>query len=126
MGAHRLQDLSLIGRDTLLKELTDFDLYHLRHVERLTLQRAADGEAFDLSVEAVYQAEREYLVTLVFAGVKSTRLPELSPSFFFGELEIEDLRDAQLEGIRYRARDFSENGFDVHCQELRLERITPR
>src|SRR6266542_1961756 len=112
MGLHRLQDLKLLGREGVLAALPGFDLYHLGHVESLALRRAAGVEAFELEIEAIYEEEREYSVTLLFSGVRSARLPPLEPSFYFGELEIEDVRGDQLEEIRYRARDFGGTGFE--------------
>jgi hypothetical protein len=120
MRAHKLRDLALTGQHAVLTVLPEFDLYELGHVESLILRRAAGEDTFDLQIETTYEANPEYSVTLVFAGVHSAKLPALSPSFYVGEFEIEDVRGDQLEGIRYRARDFRGNGFEVNCQDIEL------
>ena len=58
---------------------------------------------------------RTHLVTLTFVGVRKARLPELLPSFQMCELEIEDLANDQLEGIRYHARRHGTDDFEVFC-----------
>jgi hypothetical protein len=43
-------------------------------------------------------------------------LPQLTPSFFLGELEIDDVRGDQLEGIIYRAKDYGMTQFEINSR----------
>ncbi|MEZ4306424.1 MAG: hypothetical protein R3F14_00025 [Polyangiaceae bacterium] len=48
--------------------------------------------------------------------MRAHRLSQL----WFCELEIEDLRSAQLEGIRYRVNDFATETFEVFCGDIEV------
>jgi hypothetical protein len=123
MRAHRLAELPLDGREHALAVIPDFDLYCLRQVTALSLDaRDYKERIFDLQMTAVYERESEtYAVTLVFEGIQSARLPELTPSFYLNELEIEDVSVDQLEGVRYSVVDYGMMEFKILCRDVAVK-----
>ena len=99
------------------------DLYCLRQVTALSLDaRDYKERIFDLQMTAVYEGESEtYAVTLVFEGIQSARLPELTPSFYLNELEIEDVSVDQLEGVRYSVVDYGMVEFKIRCRDVAVK-----
>jgi len=126
MSTHLLQELDLVGREKVLQELPSFDLHRLGLVTELLLRIAPQTpDTRDLLITSLYNAgDGEYVVTLRFAAVHRVRLPELAPTFYFAELEIEDIRDHQMEGIRYRARDHCMSEFEVLCGGVEIVACT--
>jgi len=123
MGAHRLVDTAIQGGDRVLALFPDFDLYGLRRVLRLALFQAFDGSSGEyeylLEIDAEYTDVRGF-VTLQFGGVKGVTLPQMMPSFYFAELEIDDVSRDQLEGIRFRAKDHGMTEFEVLCKTVAI------
>jgi hypothetical protein len=54
-------------------------------------------------------------------GVSMLRLPSLTGVFGIDELEIEDLRSDQLEGIRYRLKDYGGSSLEILCENISIE-----
>lgn len=82
-----------------------------------------DAITADFTLIAVYEdPQRDPIsgVRVRCSGVKQLRLPELGTSFFLAEVEIEDLSRHQLEGIRFKLKDFGESQFEVLCGGIEL------
>jgi hypothetical protein len=47
-------------------------------------------------------------------------VPEIGPAFFLSEIEVEDLFKDQLEGIRYRIKDYGTREFEILCEDVKL------
>ncbi len=64
-------------------------------------------------------------VVLQFDGVRELRLPVLTGfSFAFGELVVKDVRESQLEGIRFRVEDFLED-LTFYCKTISVLSSSP-
>ncbi len=126
MRTHELLNLRIRGRDAVLAALPNFDFYGLKQVRALrVLPRKGAPDRFDLNLEIVYAAGGgQHLVSLGFAQISKATLPDFSPSFYFSELEIEDLSGDQLEGIRYHAVDYGSR-FEVYANDLEIALLAP-
>ena len=126
MRTHELQNLRIPGRDALLAALPRFDFYGLKQVRALrVLPHQGAPDRFDLNLEVVYAAGgARHIVSLAFGRISRATLPELSPSFHFSELEIEDVSGDQLEGIRYHAVDYGSR-FEVFANDLEIAILVP-
>jgi hypothetical protein len=96
------------------------------NVERTSLAPGEDEGSCTLTLEVQYTAVGPAcLIEVVFENVKRARLPELSPSFYFSELEVHDVSRDQLEGIGYRVRDQGMTEFEVFCQGIWIGVVAP-
>ena|ERR1700724_708139 len=123
MRTHFLKALPIEGRSAVLEVFPEFDLYNLGRVSCLAIKAGQEPTLADLSLTADYRdlttgAVAE--VTLDFSGIRYAKLPELTPVFYFSELEIEDVRSDHLEGIRYRAKDHGSAEFEVLAKEITI------
>ena len=62
---------------------------------------------------------------LALRGVRSIRIPELSPWFWTSELEIDDLRSQQLEGIKFRLIESDGDRLAISCEHIECLSFTP-
>jgi hypothetical protein len=116
-----LQKLDLPGREKALALFPTFNFYNLSRITGL--HWTADPEGGNGQLTAIIEYEdtaRKALVTLRFEGVARANLPDFRPNAFLSELEIEDVRESQLEGIRYIARDFFDGDFEIHCRTIEI------
>jgi hypothetical protein len=126
MGVHKLRgaEIDIAGKEEVLRAVPDLDLYGLRQVVGIRLRRVNPFEPgsaeYNLEVEAEYEDAAGGVVVLGFSEVRVVSLPELRPSFFFGELEVEDISSHQLEGVHYRVRDFGMSKFEVVCKAVSI------
>ena len=122
MRSHRLENLPLLGREAVLEVIPNFDFYLMGLVERISLAPADESaERYVFNLTAKYSSgEQEQLVSLRFLGAQRVRLPELAPSFWLSELEIEDISSHQMENIRFRAKSFGMADFEVLCQNIEV------
>ena len=127
MRTQDLQKLEIPGRDKALALFPNFSFYNLSRIT--DLRWTADAEAGNGELNATIEYEddsaRKALVTLRFQGVALAILPTFRPHAFLGELEIEDVHGSQLEGIRYIARDFLNEAFEIHCRAIEITACTP-
>jgi len=124
MRTHRLKDLPLPGIGAALAVLPDFDFQFLWNVTRLNL-RAMDREydRFELEMDVVYDdgiRDERFQVTLAFSDVKRAKLPDLRPSFCFEEVEVEDVSNGRLAGVRYRIWGSAMGELDITCNEFEV------
>ena len=100
-----------------LSIISDFDFYNLNLMQGLSLQRENTGEAIEtykVSLEMLYASEQsEFEVVLAFTGVRRLKVPDVCGSFYLSELEMEDVSADQLEGVKYRLKDYGGTGFEV-------------
>lgn len=125
MRSHLLSRFRITGGEAVLEAIPNFDFYALGRVVRLEIAWGADaGDSGELTLAAVYTHSHDATVaevTLRFHGVRQAILPEMSPSLYLSELEVEDLDGDQLEGVRYRAKDFGASGFEVLASDISIE-----
>lgn len=122
MSERFLRDVTITGGQQVLESCPGFDFYRLSRVLSLSLvPRGGEGEVYDLTMSAAYEDGREsYVVTLLFGRLVKATLPELTPTFYVAELEIEDVSRDQMEGIRFRVVDHCMSALDVFCGELSI------
>ncbi len=125
MSTHRLRQLGLPGCDEVLALVPEFELYRLGRVVRMNFRDASSGldgppqVTFEVCAQYVGDTRRG-IVALTLAGVTSVTIPQLTPSFFLGELEIADVSRDQLEGVRYRVADHGMSHFEVLCKAVSI------
>lgn len=124
MRTHRLERLSLRGQADVLRNLPDFDFYHLHEVKRLEWQAAneSDFSKSTLILAVVYDngEAKPSVVQLRCFGVRTLKLPTFASSFWLNELEIEDLRSSHLEGIRFKLKDHHESDLEILCEDFEV------
>ena len=127
MSTHFLESLPIRGREAALRVLPNFDFHDLRQVRRLVLETYTDdvdGTLWtDLLLTAIYiQAvtRKTFEVTVKFGEVRYVKLPELKPLFSLSEVEVEDVSEDQIEGVKYRTKNFGMIEFEVlsKCVEI--------
>jgi hypothetical protein len=94
--------------------LPDFRADGLRRWRSLHLSCKPSGEnqLVVLTIQAEYSDD--YVVEIEMAGVSELRLPEMRGWYGFDDYVIEDVRDWQWEGVRYRVEE-CENGWRFRC-----------
>lgn len=123
MRTHFLAELRIDGQGATLAKIPEFDFYRLGRVTRLRLQDTASDSGSELTIEALYDVSHEGRnagITLSFLDVRYARLPTFSPAYFLNELEIEDVRDRQLEGIGFQAKCHGGSDFEVHSRMISI------
>src|ERR1039457_1575892 len=97
MRTHLLTDLPIHGKDKVLQILPSFDFYNLRRITRLIWESNITGldenSSSNLLLTVMYSvpiSATTFQVNLKFCGVRQAQIPELIPSLFLSELEIED------------------------------------
>jgi hypothetical protein len=125
MRSHFLNELSIDGMQPMMKALPGFDLYNLRRITQFIWTAAANdisaSGGAELLLTAIYESpsgSQTAEVVLRCSGVVQLKLPELGPSFFLAEVEIEEISGHQIEGVRYRVKDFGDSSFEVLCRNI--------
>jgi hypothetical protein len=130
MRTHFLAQLPLGGRDAVLQAFPDFDFYNLSRVTRFIVEWGKHNEALaDCCLAALYtdtSISAPIEVTLCFQDVRHASLPDFSPLFFLTELEIEDVSSHQLEGVRFRTKNFGSTAFEVLSGDISIEIAWPK
>lgn len=96
------------------------DTHVLQEVIDLRLSYTADDPTLELRV----RTRDDRVVLLQLAGVKQIRLERLTPRFWLDELQIEDVRPDQLEGIRFRVFARFDHSFTCLCSDLSITAAT--
>ena len=117
MRSHFLSKLPITGKERVLEKIPNFDFYNLDHIEQINLKRVDDG--FDLELKALYKGESA-LIGLRFVNVQLIKFPEMQPSFYLSELEIEDMSGSQIEGVKYRANNYGMTQFEVLSRDMEI------
>ena len=121
MRTHFLNKLTIPGRESILSEFPNFDFYNLRHCREIILRWKGEDAGPDIALTAEYVdpgSGKITLIELTFQGVRQAELPEISSHVYLSELEIEDTSGSQLEGVRYKAKDFGGTRFEVLAGEI--------
>lgn len=121
MRSHFLTELSIGGKESILTVLPNFDFYNLRRIARFDWTAAGTDTGAQLILTAVYESHPDGLVrevVLSCSAVRQLRVPELGSSFFLAELEVEDVSGDQMEGVRYKIKDFGESSFEILCGDV--------
>lgn len=117
----RLLEMSFEGIEKL-SIISDFDFYNLNLVLGLSLQRENMGHAVDtyrVSLEMLYESEQSaFEVVLGFTGVRRLAIPDVCGSFYLSEIEMDNVSADQLEGVKYRLKDYGGTGFEVLAREF--------
>ena len=115
LGSLRLQHLERLPDRGASLELMKFhrcsDLHYVDDV--------------DASVELTICGDGAEALTLRLCGVTSLKLPETSPHFWLAELEIVDIRERGLEGIRFVMQSENGDGLLAYCYDIECLRYTP-
>jgi hypothetical protein len=132
MRTHFLKDIPIEGRETILDSLPDFDFYNLRRVTHLGWTAEDDDSSGRANVYftlvATYQSLRPglYAIQLRCSDVKKVKLPELGTAFSLSEVEVEDVSTHQLEGVKFRFRDFGPSHLEILCGGIQLSMANSR
>ena len=109
--------------------IPDFDFYNLNSVLGLSVRRESREQAIDtykVSLEMLYESKQSvFEVVLGFTGVRCIKIPEVCGSFYLSEIEMDDLSADQLEGVKYRLKDYGGTGFEILAQELSVISCKP-
>lgn len=127
MRSHFLRDLHIAGRETALALEPEFDFYRAAKVTMVTIECEGNLEtAPTLQLKLTYEAaSKRYALGLVFAGIRELVLPPMAPLLFVPELEIEDVRDRMMEGIRFEAVSHFERAFRCSCADISVSFFQP-
>jgi len=125
MRSHFLKDLSIHGKEPVLAAMPDFDFYNLRAVISFNWSSEpgtiSEFTSACLTLDVAYHsADSVSGIRLRCSNLKQLRLPDLGTSFFLAEVEIEDLSGDQLEGIKYKLKDFGASRFEVLCGNIEI------
>ena len=114
-------EMSIEGIEKL-SIIPDFDFYNLNLVLGLSLQRENTGHAVDtyrVTLEMLYESDQSaFEVILGFTGVRRLAVPDVCGSFYLSEVEVDDVSADQLEGVKYRLKDYGGTGFEVLAREF--------
>ena len=88
--------------------IPDFSLLKLDRIAKMSLAFPRSGIGILLTVATRYPIKgKDISIVLGFDGVRDLQFPVLSGNVFsFGELVVEDVRERQLEGIRFWVNDY--------------------
>jgi hypothetical protein len=128
MGKHLLSELEIEGRDKVLGIYPDFDFYHIKRVRSIGIDfiDGTDAPQPILIMTADYRVESQsYILTIFFDRIRELSLPEMSPFMSLSELEIVDIHDRQLEGVRYEVVSQFDRSFRCLCQNVIIVDFEP-
>ncbi len=110
-------DLTL-GQKELIPKI---DWLRLDRVSALRVEFPENGIGVRLVIWSCYSGmDGDAPVILQFDEVRDLKMPVLTGAgFSFGEFVVDDVSDHQLEGIRFRARDFLA-GISFYCARISI------
>jgi hypothetical protein len=116
------QLVAIEGSHRALSREPEFDFYRARQVTRLEVDFGDDPDSLpSLRLHVTYFGhERRYSLVLLFEGIRQLLLPEIGPALFLTELEIEDVSDRMMEGIRFQAMSHLDRGFSCACRSIAI------
>jgi Immunity protein 50 len=129
------------GADDLIKVFGRWPSFHDAEVVRFLLERAdrigagpnivADVLAFEMTAQigadGAYVLRNHTLVSFRFAGVELVVLEEFDNQNALWDLVITDIRDRQLQDLKYEINFASSFGMGAHflCREVTIESVRP-
>ena len=100
-------------------EYTIITPVELKHLKQLTVLRATDSGP--LMCEVVLCApESGKSVTIAFVDLEQVNITKLSSGSLVGPLKVLDMRDRQLEKIKYKVMDFEDEYISFFCSTFAL------
>lgn len=121
MGSkHLLRELDIAGREMVLSIEPSFDFYKIARVARVCIDFGEEDDSLSVELKAEYLVEKKYEISILMEGVRELVLPEMRASLLFSELEIEDVRERQLEGICFEIVDQFERSFRCSCRNITI------
>lgn len=133
--------MQIPGADELIKVFGRWPSFHDAEVVRFLLERAeplgagpnivADVHAFEMTDQVggdgAYVLRNHTLVSFRFAGVDQVTLEEFNNQNVPWDLAITDIRNRQLEDLKYEINFASSFGMGarVLCREVTIERVRP-
>ena len=111
----RLRD---VGVEGVAQEAEELDL--LDFTRCIEYRYTSDRSSMEASVLIRLVTETDAELALLLEGVRSVRVPEASPNLWFSELEIVDVRDRGMEGIRFLVQSEHGGGFVAYCQNIQF------
>lgn len=129
MRTHSLSELEIEGREKVLRVEPSFDFYRIKRARAAVIdfgQGASDGGQPSLVLTTDYQTDSQaYSLTIRFDGIRELVLPEMQPFLQFAELEIEDVRDRMLEGVRFEVVSHYDRSFRCLCRGIVIVDFQP-
>jgi hypothetical protein len=117
-----------MGREIALTLEPNFDFYRAKRILSLSIDfdPTADDDLPLLRLVAEYVGDvKHYALTVLLEGVRELLLPEMTPSLFLPELEIEDVGDRMMEGIRFEVISYFERSFRCTCRNIIIVGFQP-
>jgi hypothetical protein len=130
MRTHFLNKLEIAGKEKVLHVVDNFDLYTLHRIVSFTWESQRAEICDKLTANLTMKAEcdsgplEKAEITLRFIDVASCKMPELTPLVFLGELEVEDARDSQLEGVGYIVKNYGSTELEINCRTFQIADFT--
>lgn len=129
MRTHNLSELEIQGREKVLRIEPRFDFYRIKKASAVVIDfgpRASDAGQPSLVLTTDYQTQSKvYHLTIRFDGVRELVFPEMQPFLQFAELEIEDVRDRMLEGVRFEVVSHYDRSFRCLCGGIAIVSFDP-
>lgn len=127
MSTHFLQQLQIGGREKALTLEPDFDFYRAKKVLKLVIEFSEEPEPIaSLRIDLAYHAvARPYRLSLLLDDVRELVIPSMTPCLFLPELEIEDLQERMMEGIRFEIISQFERDFRCACRDITILSFEP-
>lgn len=103
------------------KSIPEFEWLKLGRIGLIRIEFPEDEIGLRLVVSTRhFLPDGDIPVIVQFDGVRQLQLPELTGGVFsFGELVVKDVRDRQLEGIRFWVKDFLED-LSFYCKTINI------
>ena len=122
---HRLNRIEFGSKDTLLRQIPDFDLYSYSRITTIRVEWDSGSENRDLVVfltgEYSSASTNVYEVTFRLGGVRQLRLPEINEQgLWLSELELEEMTGNQMEGVCFKLHDYGSGEFTVLCERVEV------
>ncbi len=118
MGLHRLTDLEhMFSADAFRLVDHSLDLYSFSRVRSVNVTWQDDSHG-DL-VLVLVGGNQDLIVRCL--GVRELVLPTIGQLLFLPELEIEDVSDRGLEGIRFEFASHTERDFVCLCRDIVID-----
>jgi hypothetical protein len=129
MRTHNLLDIKIVGREKILSVEPHFDFYQIKKAHAVVIdfgQDANDESQPSLVLKTKYRGEAmTYDLTIRFEGIRELIFPEMRPFLRFTELEVEDVSERMLEGVRFEVNSYFDYSFRCLCGEIVIVSFEP-
>jgi len=129
MRKHFLSDLEIDGREKVLRVEPHFVVYKVKRARAMAIDfedGVNGGGQPSLVLNTDYKSEPNlYNLIMRFDGIRELALPEMRPYLYLDELEIEDVRDRMLEGVRFEVVSCFDYSFRCVCQGIVIVSFDP-